>query len=179
MKKLLLALLLSSCSFSFDRDPGPGELRGTIVYQDDKAVSTPAPGAIISLEGSGVSVRSDAKGRFIIRGLPAGRYAVRITHDAGGASGPAGLRLRDVLLETGGAGKADGRDLGTLVIGGLGSIRGKLVKNGDPTDGRVVLAGTREAKTTSAAYEFTGLLPGFYDVAAIDRGGGVSARRSR
>jgi hypothetical protein len=48
------------------------------VYDED--VGSPLPGAVVRIEGTEHSVRSDDDGRFSIPDLPAGRYAVTFRH---------------------------------------------------------------------------------------------------
>ena len=93
MRRFSLVVLLAlpaftACQFTFDRDLTPGEIRGTVVVAGVDGARTPASGARIRIEGSGANVRSDAQGRFVLRGLPVGRYAY-VEFSATGTTGAA------------------------------------------------------------------------------------------
>lgn len=161
---LLTAALLaaSACTFQFDRSLEPGELRGTVVFQDSGAALLTVPGARVSLEGARIQVRSDAQGRFVIRQLPEGRYTLRIEHDANGDGlVDAGLMLRDVQL-------GQGRDLGRITIGRLGSISGEVLRNSEPLPGAEV-ALVQQAATVAddGSFQFERLLPGAYQLGVV------------
>lgn len=161
---LFAAALLATgaCTFQFDRSLGPGELRGTVVFQDSGAALVSVTGARVSLEGARIQVRSDAQGRFVIRQLPEGRYTLRIEHDANGDGlVDAGLVLRDVQL-------GQGRDLGRITIGRLGSISGEVVRNAERLPGAEV-ALVQQAATVAddGAFQFERLLPGAYQLGVV------------
>lgn len=179
MKRLAPALLflLSACSFSFDRELAPGELRGRIVAEDDQGRDVPAAGALVTIEGSRLTVRADSQGRFSVRGLPASTLAVRIVYDRDqDGVVDAGLRLRQVTLPDGGSrygGKANGVDLGRLVVLGLGAVEGGVTAHGEPVAGAtVVLEGTAAVESGLGAYEFAPVIPGEYRIAAVAQEGG-------
>src|SRR4051812_23418805 len=121
---LLFLLVCSGCRFSFDRTIGPGEIRGTVVFETTGKAKEPAAGARVVLENSPVSVKTDAQGRFILRGLRSGTYALSITASQGGGVSDSGLRLRNITLAAGPHGQPDGRDLGQVAIGAFGDLAG-------------------------------------------------------
>lgn len=156
---LVAVLLLTGCTFSFDRELQPGDLRGTVVFEDDQGAKVPAAGALVRVEGSGITVRADDKGRFVVRGLPAGNYSLRIER-----GNDAGLRLRNIGLE-------GARDLGSVIVGGMGSLTGSLTEGAERAEGLVVLANHRETRAADGQYTFGQLLPGTYEVYAVDAQG--------
>lgn len=162
---VVVAGALAGCSFVFERELGPGELRGTVVLVNDAGVKSPATGVRVTVEGAHLGAATDAKGRFVVRGLAAGRYAVKLSRTVDGAV-MAGLRLRDVELEAGNDGKAGGRDLGTVTIGGLGSVAGSVERNGAQVLNAAVVLDENMHVVTGAdgTFTFENLLPGEHAV---------------
>lgn len=175
MQRLALVALfvLSACTFEIERTLAEGDLRGTAVFVDDSG-ATPAAGARVSLEGSPVTVKADAKGRFVLRRLPpATRYVLRISHDSDGDGvDDSGLRR---IAEVAPGDK--GRDLGQVVIGAMGAIEGKLMRGNEPAPGRVTLLFNREAKADVNGFRIEKLLPGEYDIVPLDADGKVFESR--
>lgn len=155
------------CRFTLDRDLAPGELRGTVVMAGVDGARTPVSGARIRVEGSGAHVSSDAKGRFVLRGLPVGRYDLFLTHGEGDAR--SALRMKAVELAHLRDGQAEGRDLGELVLGAVGRISGKVTSGGSLASGvHVALQGLGESHSNEAGeFTFDGLAAGNYELNAI------------
>src|SRR6185295_701240 len=94
--------LLLGCHFGLERTLEPGELRGTVVGAD-AGKNHAVEGARVTVEGTALSARTDAKGVFALRRMPAGTFALRIVQDADGDGTPeAGLRLTATLAAKGG-----------------------------------------------------------------------------
>ena len=128
----LVLLLLSGCFFQFDRgrDLEPGDVTGVARLVDD------TPGALVrvSVEGSARAVLADDDGRFLIRGLSAGTWALRLEHDEDGDGWVEQSALRGVLIR-----EVDGErvavDLGELALQGVAPLRARVVDDaGDPVD---------------------------------------------
>jgi hypothetical protein len=106
---LIAAALAFGCSFSFERgsDLGPGDIAGQAVSE----VGAPLPFARLQIDGTSRVVLADRNGEFVVRGLPAGTWVIRASHDFNGDGLPerAGVRAAQ-LRESGG-------QTGFLVIG--------------------------------------------------------------
>lgn len=164
----LWVALLSACQFTFDRTLEPGELRGTVVVRTD-AEPVPAAGARVLVEGSRLVATSDAKGRFVLRGLPEGTYSLRIAWDGPDADAPvAGLVVRDVVLGRDAVKGLEGRDLGRLVIAAFGAIEGVVRQSGEPVEGARVAArgGAVAVSDAQGRFRLPNLTPGDYAVVA-------------
>lgn len=165
---LALVLGLAGCQFVFDRALDPGDIRGTLVIVDAAGNREPAANARVSLENAPVVVRSDAKGRFVVRGLPSGVYSLSVSWkpETGATGEPAALRLRNLDLSEG----AGAIDLGTIEIGGLGAVDGVVL--GDETNEvEAVLEGVGRIAVKEGVFAFDDLPAGVYEAALIGQGG--------
>lgn len=134
---LLLLVLGSACRFSFERELAPGDLRGRVVFRDSTS-GAPVAGAQVTLEGTRFLGRTDANGVFVLRGLPQGTFALRVTYQGTGDEPDGALLLRDIALGARSLGGIEGRDLGTLALGAVGTIEGVVTQDGVPLGGATV-----------------------------------------
>lgn len=134
---LLLLVLGSACRFSFERELAPGDLRGRVVFRDSTR-GAPVAGAQVVLEGTRFLAKTDANGVFVLRGLPQGSFALRVTYEGTGDEPDGALLLRDVALGARSLGGTEGRDLGTLALGAVGLIEGVVTQDGVPLGGATV-----------------------------------------
>jgi len=175
-----LVVAAAGCQFQLERELSAGELRGTVVYATAEGAEVPASRARVALQGSALKLRADASGRFVLRGLVPGTYALRIDVDA--AMGSGGLVLRNLALAAGGGAHAEGRELGVLVAGGLGTLAGTVRHAGAPVPGaRVSVTGTSYGAVADADghFEIPRILPGKYELSAVATGeGGTSVLRA-
>jgi len=163
----VLVLGAGGCRFQFERALGTGELRGTLVDEAPDRTQTPAAGARVRVEGSPVAVSTDARGRFVLRGLPGGTFALRARHAAAGEE--SGVVLRGVALAPG-----DGRDLGRITLGALGGIEGGISGDAGPIDAEIVLDRVARVRTGSTGrFSIARLVPGTYGVSVVAPVGGV------
>lgn len=176
--RLLLVFLLSTvfaCTLEVERSLEPGELRGRAMLQTATG-RIAAGGAGVTIAGTNVSVRADGEGRFRLRRLPAGRHALRLAHDVDGDGRPEQGLVLQVTLESSSAG-VDGRDLGEVSLGAVGTLSGR-VRDGDaPLAGaRVVVDGTGEVLSAAdGTFTFADVLPGDYALAVVTPAVPVSA----
>jgi hypothetical protein len=77
-------IIVAGCRFNVDRALGPGEIRGTVVFDLGGGKTAAAPGAHVVLENSTVQVTADGRGRFVISSLPPGMYALSISASQAG-----------------------------------------------------------------------------------------------
>ena len=173
-RRLLLAVAgaasLSGCKFTFDRTLGTGEIRGVVVVAPSPGASpVPAVSTHVAIENSSIGVDVDSNGRFVIRGLPPGSYALDLTASlANNGKVDHGLRLTGVTLASTTQALGDGRDLGVVEIGAFGGLLGTVVKSGTPLTGAaVVLPSLRATSTFQGGFKFQNLLPGDYTVQAF------------
>lgn len=169
MRRLVpLVLLLAACRFDFTRELSPGEVRGAVVVAGPDG-DVPVEGAQVTLEGAPLTVRTDARGRFVFRNLPAGRHALRITADRDGDGKiDAGLRVANVDLESLAGAPANARELGVLRIGASGRLVGDVVLEGAPVaTADVVLGTSHHVAVKNGQYVFDDLLPGEYTLRAL------------
>lgn len=166
---LSVALFAAGCHFNFDRALSPGEIRGRLLLEDDRAEKHAATDAHVSIVGSALSVPTDNAGRFVMRGLPAGTYQLRVTRDLGGTGRQTTiLNLQNIVIETV-AGKPGARDLGDVVVAGLGSVHGTLTRNGEIVSGiRVVLKELTEVVAVNGVFALEALPAGTYPVFIVD-----------
>jgi hypothetical protein len=165
-------LILSGCSFGFDRELGRGTLRGKAVLTSADGQRLPAAGAEVSIPGSSLKVKCDASGQFLFRDLPEAKaLRLKLAYDLENDGViDAGLVLKDLDLSD-----RSGRalDLGTLVLGRLGAIDGRVVgDDGSGLPNVQVVLGSEALTTTNAEgrFSFGNLLPGKgYRVTAFDR----------
>jgi len=170
---MLCVAAAGGCRFVFGRTLAPGELRGTLLVERSEGGGSPARGARIRLEGTPLVQRADRDGRFVFRGLPEGTYSLRATLEVPGAE-TAGIALRDIRLEGSGA-RGLGRDLGSLVIGAAGRLRGTAGSDDRPLDGvQILLSGGSHGVSDRGAFLIADLLPGTYELSALRSGGDSS-----
>jgi len=145
----------AACTFRFERELGSGQLRGTLEFEAADGSRTPAAGAEVSLVGAPLRVKADARGRFVLRGLPGGTYGLRVRYrpETGDESA---LVLHRVELAAG-----DGRDLGRIAMGALGAVEGAVV--GAPA-AEVSLARTAQVRASGGRFSFPRLAPGDYEL---------------
>jgi len=167
--------LAPACQLALSRDLGPGEIRGAVLLATESG-DVAAAGTRVVVAGSSVSSTADGRGRFALRGLPAGRHTLRFSLVKNGVlSG--GLTLRDVELASVGT-SAGGRDLGKVLIGATGGVGGRVVQGGTGIRARVVLQGVGEVQSGGdGTFSFGQLLPGTY-VLGVFVNGGDSADRA-
>jgi hypothetical protein len=58
-------------------DAGPGDVRGRVTAAES---GDPLAGAVVSIAGGALRRASDANGRFVLEGVPAGRHLIEIEH---------------------------------------------------------------------------------------------------
>jgi hypothetical protein len=166
---LVVVTLLSACQFKFDRALEPGQIKATLVATGTSGEAA-AGGARISVENSLIHVTADAKGVFVLRGLVAGDYTLRITYDSQhNGTVDSGLRL-PVHLDTGGGnGLANSRDLGKVALVALGDVSGSVVTGATPFPGATVVLDTFSETTSDASgdFSFRNLLSGDYTVSLV------------
>jgi hypothetical protein len=164
-------LLLASCHFTVSRSLGPGEIRGTVVFQGTGSSTQPAGGAHVVLENSSTSVDADSRGAFVIGNLPPGTYALTITaSQAGNGVADSGIRLQNITLASTTSGFGDGRDLGRIVIGAFGGIAGQITVMGEAPSSAAaaVLTAISQANANAAgSFTFNNLPSGDYDLTAV------------
>jgi hypothetical protein len=125
---LSLLLVVAGCRFKVDRDVGAGEIRGRVMVDSAGGNYAPAEGASVKLIGSTRQLRTDAQGKFQLRPLGAGEYALTLTHTPAGKTLPeAVLGLKNLKLEP-----AGGLELGNLRLAVAGSIAGRVLLDGIP-----------------------------------------------
>jgi TonB-dependent receptor len=73
---LLFLIVIQLCSSHAARADAPVTLSGTV---KDAKSGEPLPGANIVLVGTGIGAATDVNGRYIIRGIPAGDYPVKVS----------------------------------------------------------------------------------------------------
>jgi CRISPR/Cas system endoribonuclease Cas6 (RAMP superfamily) len=74
----VLAILMGGYASGYTQQVPVQQVKGFVV---DRALQRPLRGATVVLEGaSPIQVLTDSNGYFIIRSIPVGRYALRITH---------------------------------------------------------------------------------------------------
>lgn len=164
---VLVLALCASCTFDFERELEWADLRGTVVFIDDKQQTVLIKDAVASVEGAALSVRSDAKGRFVLRGLPAGTHALLVSH-VGDDGVERGARIR-VSIDASLQGAGEGTDLGRISIGRLGSLSGTVTWEGEAAPDTRVVLNSRHALLTdeTGAFHHEKLLPGTYDLEAV------------
>jgi len=125
------AALPGACRFTFERELGPGELRGQ-AWADRVSGGAvkrlPAGGSRARIVGSPYAVRADSSGRFVFRRIGVGQHILSIVYDPdadGVAQGRLGMRVELPEAKAAGVG-GDGRDLGTLLLGTAGAVQGTV-----------------------------------------------------
>lgn len=154
---LTTGLLFSACTFTLDRELGPGEIRGTLGAALVDGTFEPVAGAQVRVEGSNIATRTDTQGRFVLRHLTEGDYRLRIRHETlVDEELIVSAMTLDVSLPA-----ADAIDLGLLSIKALGSLEGVVQVDGSPAQAEVVV--DREAIAVSYAdggYQMRNVEPG-------------------
>lgn len=172
--RLALLVLLASCTFSFDRELGPGEIRALLVVDTDTGQRA-AEGAVASIAGTRLTVRADARGQVVFRALPAGQWTLRFALDADGAT--YAVVVRDVALTSLRDGVIEGRDLGTLVLRRVGAVEGVVTLDGQPVEGAVVSGdGLARAETAADGRFRIDLVPPGSHALSVAYGSGQAAR---
>lgn len=179
LRLLLLCLLVcSACRFSFDRELSPGDLRGRVVFRDAGS-GAPVAGAVVTLEGTRFRVKTDAHGTFVMRGLPEGSFTLRVAYEGQNDEPDGALLLRDVALGARALGGTEGRDLGTLALGAVGTIEGVVTEGGVPLGGATVggsFAG-RAHTQDDGRFVLPRLAPGDYELLVARADGAAFASR--
>lgn len=172
--RLAFVLLLASCTFSFDRELGPGEIRARLVLDTD-AGQRPAEGAEGTVAGTRLVSRADANGLVVFRALPAGQWTVRFSQSVEDVT--YAVVVRDVTLASLRDGAIEGRDLGTLVLRRVGAIEGVVTLDGQPVSGAVVSGDGLARATTSAdgSFRIEQVAPGSHAL-SVAFGSGDEAR---
>lgn len=165
---LLLVLVLVSCRFELERTLAPGELRGRVEYVAAGSDETPraAEGARIRLLGTPLSTLADARGRFVLRGAPAGELRLRVEFLADGREL---ARLLPVALSADSSGTVrDARDLGPIRMNALAEVVGRVALGNVAIRGARVVAPGLGTATTGDDGTYRLLLPeGVFELAAI------------
>ncbi|HEU5184913.1 MAG TPA: carboxypeptidase regulatory-like domain-containing protein, partial [Gemmatimonadaceae bacterium] len=58
--------------------PGTGVIAGRVMAGADSSIATPARGATVLIVGTGLRATTDADGRFLLGGVPAGPAILRV-----------------------------------------------------------------------------------------------------
>src|SRR5689334_4971829 len=123
---VLVAIVVASsaCNYEFGRDIElkPGDISGRAVRVDDDG--KPAPAAQVVSLGNGVGRRTSADGRFVIRGLPAGTFSLRLFDDANRDGWPERTGAAAAIVEKG-VTALSFVDLGDVSLQGSMSIDGQ------------------------------------------------------
>lgn len=174
LRSLLVALVVSGCRFDLERALLPGELRGQVVFRDQSG-NTPLKKARVVLEGTRFEARTDVDGAFVLRQVPVGRYDLRVVYEGVGNEPDAALLVRDVSLQARKLGGAEGRDLGVLVVGGVGAISGRVVHHGEPVPGATLggLLVGRAVVGNDGVFSLPRLAAGTYHLAVSTPDGGL------
>lgn len=153
-------LLLASCRFTLDRQLEPGEIRGTLMAALADGRYEPLPGVKVRLDGSPLMVRTDARGRFVLRQVPDGQWLVRAHLTEGGEEKQ--LRLR-VGLEPGAA-----RDVGQVTLTAFGAIDGVTARGSLPMPAELYVDGQGRAETDDeGAFLLPKVAPGSVSLAVL------------
>jgi hypothetical protein len=157
---LIASLVLSGCGRVFEQPPQPGVVLGTLLLSQEPDV--PAPGARVRLVECGLSVSSDASGRFQFDEVPQGDFTLRIE------SGDYVQELQDVVVREG------VRDLGTIELDRSGWVTGIVTVQGGGTALNTVVYIVGGDQLTHAAhdgsYSLGGVAPGLRGVGAARPG---------
>ena len=172
MRWILLGVALAGCAFKYERAVSPGEVRGRLVVAGSGGDVSPAAGASVAFVGTPLVAHSGADGRFSFLGAPAGKLTLLARAGPAGAPTHA-LRLQLDLSPRGG--RANGWDLGDVVLGATGGVTGTVTRDGATVAGaRVVAQGYGVAVTDAAGHFRLGALPeGAHVVAAVVGGAGA------
>lgn len=124
-----VALLGGACDYAFGRRAliVPGEISGTAVRQDD--AERPSPFASVALQGGTFVRRTRVDGGFVMAGLPAGPWVVRLAEDEdgdGNAERTAFRAARIAPCAGCGAGELGGVLLGDVGLDGAFALSGTM-----------------------------------------------------
>lgn len=160
------------------RPPTPAPSTGAsqlAISGEVRSRGRPVPGALVTLAGAGAAseTRSDANGRFTFGEIRPGRYALRAERDQGAAyvedlelppassssDGGAGARPAALIVELHPAAAVSGR---------LRDPRGAAIVGGEVTlsEGRATPLQRKRVTGADGRFQFAGVLPGSYLIAA-------------
>jgi hypothetical protein len=141
----------------------PGEIIGRV----ETSAEIPSGNCLVLVENAPLGGRCDGSGQFDIRGLPPGRWDLRVTADAG----PLALPARRVV-----AASNSGfiTDLGVVRIAQAGQIGGRVIGSADAGSVIIVPAfGVATAPNPNGGYLLDGVPPGVHDVYLVEPDGTV------
>ena len=157
---LALVFVLPGCGREFDAPPQPGVVLGALLLSQNPDVS--APGARVRLVECGLSVVSEADGRFRFDEVPQGDFTLRIE------SGEFVQEREDVVVREG------VRDLGTIELTRSGWVSGLVTIQGGETALNTVvyvIGGDQLAHAAhDGSYTLQGVSPGLRDLGAARPG---------
>ena len=170
MAGALLLIALGACRFELDRTLASGELRGFVTLESGVAERQPAAGARVQVMGGTLVTTADAEGRFVLRGLPPGRMALRVSWNppVGGESLSACVRG----LQLAGTTESSALDVGAFSLGPVGAIAGEVLLDGRPlVDGRFIVRRMGERRIVDGRFLYRGLPPGDYTLQVVTEAG--------
>ncbi|HUQ03134.1 MAG TPA: hypothetical protein VM261_11615 [Kofleriaceae bacterium] len=141
----------------------PGEIIGRV----ETSADVPSGNCRVLVDNAPLGGRCDGGGQFDIRGLPPGRWDLRVTSDAG----PLSLPARRVV-----AASNSGfiTDIGVIRVAQPGQIGGRVIGAADP--GSVIILpafGVATAPNPNGGYLLEGVPPGVHDVYLVEPDGTV------
>jgi len=157
---LAAVFAFSGCGREFDKPPQPGVVVGTLLLS--RSPDVPAEGARVRLVECGLSVLSQADGRFQFDEVPQGDFTLRIE------SGEYVQEQEDVVVREG------VRDLGDIELARSGWISGLVTVSGGGNALNTVVYVIGGDQLTHAAYDgsytLDGVPPGLRDLGAARPG---------
>ncbi len=157
---LIVALLVPGCGREFGKPPQPAVVLGTLLLSSGPDV--PAPDARVRLVECGLSVVSDASGKFRFDEVPQGDFTLRIE------SGDYVQEIEEVVVREG------VRDLGEIELARSGWVTGIVTIQGGGNALNTVIFIVGGDQLTHAAYDgsytLSGVAPGLHELGAARPG---------
>ncbi len=158
--------ILAATACGSEPEDAPGVVPGEIIGRVEISADVPASGCRALLEGSPLGAPCDESGAFDLRGVPPGRWDVRIVNDD-----PLALPGKRVAA---GANSGFVTDLGAIRLAKPGAIGGRVI-GGEPAGMIVALPayGVVTAPNDNGGYLLLEVPPGVHDVVLIAPDGTV------